>query len=119
MLKKVFDAEELFQELMKDSPDGVPWHRVMCQSPTGIKDWLLKVGDGIWTIYDDLPSLANERARELIEDAIRQEIEVRKEGHPLLTLVRKKRYLAASPVNMLELARELIRWSKRSDKKLH
>lgn len=111
-LRLIVDNDAAFQNLLDRAPDFP-----VDVSISRRGGCMAEVSDGIYTIYDKPSELAFSLARDLLEEAVKYELEVRKGGHPLLQEVRKKRYLAADPVDMIDLAQKLQKWGRLMKKK--
>ncbi len=115
MLKLLPTCKTELQELSEKSPDGFPWDRI----GQGGGVWLLGKNETMdcGETAETLSEVCFLLAKEILAEATRYMLEVRKEGHPLLQQVRKKRYAAADVPDLITLASKITRYGKLLKKK--
>ena len=115
MLTLLVDNDKIFQDLVAKAPTDFPWDRVN-QIDGGFI--LGKDADNFsGSMHNDLSELATTLASEILVEVAEYELESRKGGHPLLMEVRRRRYLAADTAELLQLASQILKWSKLMKKK--
>ena len=102
-LKLISDRQKDWDRLMAKTPENFPWKRIGQITGGG---WTLARDEycGSGEIHRSLSDACFSLAREFLEAAVEMELEVRKQGHPLLTQVRRKRYDASDAPGLVERA---------------